>query len=75
MDKGHRMQQFKNNTKIQDGFFVLSSESHIGQSKPVWPDSLAAGEDKGVDVFYEFVDVLVVDKVLGLLDFFGDVLL
>lgn len=74
MDKRHRMQQFKNNTKIQDGFLVLPSESHIGNHKPVWPDSFAAGKDKSIYIFDEFIDVFVVDKVLGLVDFFGDVL-
>jgi len=69
VDKCHRVEEFKDDTKVQDSFFIFSVKSCIDDSESVGSDSFATRKDEGIDIFDEVVDLFVVDELLGLVYF------
>jgi len=66
VDERHGVEEFEDDPKIQNCFFVISAKSFVRNPQSKRSDSFSAGKDKGIDIFYEVIDFFVADELLRL---------
>jgi hypothetical protein len=73
VDKRHRVEELKDDSEIQDSFFIFSAKAFVGQSESIRSDSFPAGKNERSDIIDETIDLLIADKLFRLVYFFLDI--